>query len=151
MLGIKFRKINYIKEDTLRASEGMTLLELVFAVGILASALGILFSAIISFYSLNQIAEGRARSAMIMASIMETIRGMDFATLMAFNPNPIEAENANVFVVLEALNNDGEAVELPAPAQEANFPNPMEVRATILWTQQRGRVFTLTASTLVRR
>ena len=133
------------------SAAGLTLIELIFAVGVLAFALGILFSSLITLHSMNQIAEGRTRAAMIMTSVMEDIRGMDFVTLMSYDPNPITFEDANAVVVLEAVANDGSTVELPGAAQEANFPNPVEVRGTVIWTQTRGRAFSLTASTMIGR
>lgn len=131
-----------------RADSGMTLVELVIAVGVLAVALGMMFSSLISLYSMAQIAEGRTRAAMIMTSVVENMRAMDFETLMAWNPNPIDFEDADAVVVLEAIDMNGDAVELPSQAAAANFPNPMEVRVTVVWTQLRGRVYSFTASTL---
>lgn len=140
-----------LKSVVIRSKAGLTLLELIFAVGVLSIALGIMFSTLINLFSMGQIAEGRTRAAMIMTSVMETVRGMDAETLLVWDPNPIEFEDSNAVVMIEAIGNDGGSVELPAANTLSEFPNPMEVRTTVFWTQTRGRVFSLTASTFVGR
>lgn len=129
----------------------MTLVELVFAVGVLSVALGIMFSSLVSMYSMGQIAEGRTRAAMVMTSVLDDLRDLELVQVLAYNPNPTRFEDSNAVVVLEAIAADGSAVALPAVGSTATFPNPLEVRATVLWTQVRGRTFSMSGSTLIGR
>ena len=131
-------------------SDGMTLVELVFAVGVLSVALGIMFSSLVSMYGMGQIAEGRTRAAMIMTSVMDDLRELpDLPTVLAYTPGDIAFEDAEAVVLVEAIANDGSPVPLPAAGNAATFPNPVEVRTTVFWNQVRGRTFSMSGSTLI--
>jgi len=138
--------------QTRKNNAGMTLVELVLAVGVLAMALGIMFSSIISMYRMGAIAEGRTRAAMVMTSVMEDLRTMSFEQVLAHNPNPVSFEDPSVVVQLELFASDGSAVTLPTAPGALTFPNPVEVRATVFWTEQpRERTYSMSGSTLLGR
>ena len=128
----------------------MTLIELIFAVGVLAVALGFMFSSLVSMYGMGQIAEGRTRAAMIMTSVMDDLREMnDMQTLLAYTPEDNVFEDSGAVVVVEAIASDGSPVALPAAGSAATFPNPLELRTTVFWSQVRGRTFSMSGSTLI--
>lgn len=130
----------------------MTLIELTLAVGVLAMALGVMFSSLISMYRMGEIAEGRTRAAMVMASVLEEIQSLPMEQLLAYNPNPVDGEDNSVVVQLEIFTSSGAAVTLPTAPGTLTFPNPMEARATVFWTEQpRGRTFSMSGSTLLAR
>ncbi|HNY85178.1 MAG TPA: hypothetical protein PKN23_01680 [Candidatus Hydrogenedentes bacterium] len=57
-------------------------------------------------------------------------------------------------VSLEAVNLSGERVQLPVSdvaTTIAGLPDPVEVVATVVWTDSRQRMYTSTASTMVGR
>lgn len=139
--------------QTRKNNAGMTLVELVLAVGVLAMALGIMFSSIISMYRMGAIAEGRTRAAMVMTSVMEDIKNLQqIEQVLAYNPNPVSFEDPSVVVQLELFASDGSAVTLPTAPGALTFPNPVEVRATVFWTEQpRERTYSMSGSTLLGR
>lgn len=134
---------------------GFTLVEVILAAGALATALGIMFGSLVSINVMGQVAEGRTRAATVLAGVMEEIQMLDYNGMLAYVPQPVSSEDLNVTVVVEAFNAAGSAVALPLQTgtgvNAPSFPNPTEVRATILWSMNDGRIYSLTSTTLCGR
>ncbi len=137
---------------------GFTLLELMFASGVLALGLAMLFGALISINALGQISEERTTATAQVASVLEHIRTQDFDDLLNYElpylPSGPGVERA---IVVECFDEDGGAVQLPmAQAAEdtgvtPSFPNPLEVKVTMVWASDTGRPYSVSATTLVGR
>jgi len=140
-------------KTNIRNNEGMTLLELMFASGILAMALSMLFGSLISISVLSSIAEDRTVAAAQVASMAEEIRTLNFDTLLDYVPPPVDGPGASRVMVIEVFDANGTAIAVPLDASGANptLPNPLEVKITMVWETNGGRVYSSYVSTQVGR
>jgi len=133
----------------------MTLLELMIASGMLALALSMIFGSLISISVVGDISESRVNAANAVAGVLEQVRQKSLTDLAQFTPVLDSGPGVRRTVTLECYDNNGDAVSLPLPAeaqsQLAALPNPLEVKATLIWEDERGRVFSTYTSTYVGR
>lgn len=144
---------------TIRTNEsGFTLIEIMLAAGVVALALSMLFGSMISIGVMGDVAESRADASTTLAGILEYTRVLDFEDMLTFVPPEIEGIGVKNVITLECydaaggpislpLTVDGEGGELEIPP----LPNPLEVRATITWSDERGHVYEAWASTQIGR
>jgi type II secretory pathway pseudopilin PulG len=141
---------------------GMSLVEVMFAMGILATTLSLLFGSLISISVVGKINEEKAVANTALNSTLEELRGMPLKDLLTYAPETPGMPGVERSVLLECYDDDGAAVELPMdlavdPDSGAllealpDLPNPLEVKATLLWTNQKGHVFKAYATTSVSR
>lgn len=131
------------------SNAGVTLIELMFAAGVLSVALGILFGALLTLYVMGRVAEGRGHAAMALAGTIEEVRNLSHEQLLQYSPEPITFEGLEIGVFFEAVTEDGELLPLPLDAsagEPAALPVPTELRATALWSGIDGRVFSASVS-----
>ncbi len=131
-----------------RNDAGLTLIEIMFASGVLATAVGIMFGALITLAVTGDIAEGRTRATTGMASVMEGIRASNLDVLTQ-TPAPVVVDGHTMAVTLEAVGSDGNPVTLPLESAINNLPNPVEIRVTLIWQDRRGRMYTSRAATMI--
>ncbi len=135
-----------------RTNAGVTLLELMFAAGVMALALSMLFGSLIGINMMGEVAEGRSRASTVMSSVLEEVRASDFNTILAFAPTPIQHPGVTIAVQLEAVDDDGNLTGLPLGENvNVTFPNPTEIKATVVWTTPRGRAYSISSSTMKGR
>lgn len=135
-----------------RKNAGITLLELMFAAGVMAVALSMLFGSLIGINLMGEVAEGRSRASTVMSSVLEEVRASNFNTILEFAPTPITHPGVTIVVQLEVVDEDGNLTQVPlAEDAEVNFPNPAEIKATVVWTTPRGRAYSMTSSTMKGR
>lgn len=130
---------------------GMSLLEVTFAMGILATALSLLFGSLISITVISRLNEERAVASTEVASVLEEMRDMRLVDLLQHAPEPPGAPGVEQAVQFECYDGAGTAVALPlnietdAAGQPVeplpNLPNPLEVKVTLLWTNEAGQVY----------
>lgn len=137
---------------------GMSLLEVTFAAGIMATALSLLFGSLISISLIGRLNEDKSVAHTELASTMEQLRGLDFTDLMTFTPAAPTMPGVEQTLTLECYLADGSARALPLTPNilgevtvPENLPNPLEVRATLLWRNEKGHVFQAHATTSVGR
>lgn len=141
---------------------GMSLVEVMFAMGILATTLSLLFGSLISISIVGQLNEEKAVANTALNSTLEELRGKSLKDLLLYVPESPEKPGVERTVLLECYDGDGVAVELPMDlAVDAStgalleplpdLPNPLEVKATLLWTTAKGHVFKAYATTSVGR
>lgn len=141
---------------------GMSLVEVMFAMGILATTLSLLFGSLISISVVGKINEEKAVANTALNSTLEELRGKPLKDLLLYAPDTPEKPGVERSVLLECYDADGTAVELPMdlavdPDSGAllealpDLPNPLEVKATLLWTNEKGHVFKSYATTSVSR
>jgi len=137
---------------------GMSLLEVMFAAGIMATALSLLFGSLISISLVGAINEDRAIANTTVASLLEEIRSLDHGALLAYVPETPAHPGAKRVVTLECFGADGTAIALPLATDDQgnvvnapSLPNPLEVRVTLLWQNDRGHVFQSYATTSMGR
>ena len=141
------------KRQLQRGDAGLTLIELMVASGALAVALGIMFGSLVTLNVMGQVAEGRTRASTLLAGVLEEVRTLSYQQMLVYTPNPIECEGLEVGVLLEAFDSDGMAISLPVQTDTSasgtlpDLPNPLEVRATVLWSRGDGRTYAVSSST----
>lgn len=143
-----------------RGDAGMTLIELMFACGILAMALSLIFGSLISISVLGRITESRTEAAAALASVMEEIRGLPYDRVLKYTPPAIEGPGVGHQITVECLTasesgeEGGEEEGLPTVALplgsdfDGKLTNPLEVRVTITWQEASGHTFHASASVL---
>lgn len=143
-----------------KATGGFTLLELMLAAGVMAITLAMLFGSLIAVGSLGELAEDRASAAAELTSSLERLRAMSYAGVLQYSPPKPLHPGVNRTLMLEIFNASGTSFKLPhmsppAPLQSPptlpDFPNPLEVRATLVWEDALGRAHSMQASTLLWR
>lgn len=139
------------------SQSGMSLLEITFAAGIMATALSLLFGSLISISLLGRLNEDKAVANTALASVLEEVRTMEFTDLMTYTPESPAHPGKERVVTLACYTADGSAIELPLAADEEgnvdipDLPNPLEVRVSLLWSNEKGHVFQSHATTSVGR
>ncbi|MBI2435002.1 MAG: hypothetical protein HYV26_19275 [Candidatus Hydrogenedentes bacterium] len=138
--------MKYVPKDT----AGMTLLELMFAAGVLALALSLLFGSLISINIIGQLSENRTMAASQLASVLEEVRALPIEELMLFAPPEVDGPGVEHQVSLTYFDGGGTEIDLPLDAVESipsDLPNPLEIRATLIWSDDQGRVYSMDAVT----
>lgn len=140
---------------------GMSLVEIMFAMGILAMTLSLLFGSLISISVVGKVNEEKAVANTAISSTLEALRGMPLKDLLLYTPDLPEKPGVERTVSLECYDDDGVAIPMPMDLavdengvlQEAlpDLPNPLEVKVTMLWTNEKGHVFKSYATTSVGR
>ena len=135
-----------------RQDAGVTLLELMFAAGVMALALSMLFGSLIGINLMGEVAEGRTRAAAAMSSVMEELRTSSFDDILDFAPTPIDHPSATFGIQVDAVDDGDNLVTLPLGENAtATFPNPTELQVTVVWTTPQGRVYSISSSTMKGR
>jgi type II secretory pathway pseudopilin PulG len=139
------------------SQSGMSLLEVTFAAGIMATALSLLFGSLISISLLGRLNEDKAVANTALSGVLEEIRTLDFNDLVVYTPAVPDKPGVKRTVSLECYGADGLPIALPLVADETgdvelpDVPNPLEVKATMLWTNDTGHIFQSSATTSVGR
>lgn len=131
------------------SSSGMTLMELMLAVGVLTLTLSYVFGSLLAVAAAGNISEGRAVAAAEATSVLESMQGMSFDTLIACQP-PVRTALRGETVTLQCFKADGTALTLPTtPALLGTpVPSPLQVRCTVAWQDDRGRNLSLVVTQL---
>ncbi len=153
----------------LQQNSGMTLLELLFASGITATALSMIFGALIGISVMGELNESQALAASTVAGVMEEIRTLSFEELKNYTPPNLHGPGISYLIQVDAMlpgegsDTETEAAEgtttseikalpLPLPSEfDEELPNPLELRVTLTWQEDSGHAFKMTAATLRRR
>lgn len=140
---------------------GMSLIEITFAMGILATALSLLFGALINITVIGHLNEDKAIANTALSTILEEMRGASLAEIVTYTPEVPAHPGVEQVVVLECFDADATALTLPLALdldENGNpvgplpdLPNPLEVKATLLWTNESGHVFQASTTTSLGR
>ena len=142
----------------------MTLIELMFACGILAMTLSFLFSSLLGISVIGRLSESRTSASTTISSLLEEIQTMSYDDLLAYEAPDIEgpgvAHTVKVECVLpgdslagteggESSSEEISTLELPLPETfSGTLPNPLEIRVTLTWREASGHTFRASASTM---
>ena len=142
---------------------GMTLLELMIAAGIMATALSMLFGSLISINVIGKISEDKALATTQVAGLLEHVRSLTYEDLLPYSP-PMEITSPGVKqkVVIECYDEDGGTYALPITSEGSSdtitsyteiptLPNPMDVKITLVWQNEQGHILNVYATTQHRR
>lgn len=143
-------------------NDGMTLIEIMFAMGILAATLSLLFGSLISISIVGRINEDKAVANTALNSTLEELRNKPLQDLLLYTPETPDHPGVERTVQLECYDDDGAAIAIPMDLEVdaasgalleplPDLPNPLEVKATLLWTNEKGHVFKTYVTTTVGR
>lgn len=141
----------------LKPTAGLSLLELTFASGILAMSLSLLFGSLISITLVARLNEDKATANTELLSVLDEVRGMALDDLKEYEAPLLRHPGVERAISLVCYNSKGEQIPLPLSGDNSDaldgpdLPNPLEVEATLLWSNEKGQMFRATASILVAR
>ncbi|HIJ65535.1 MAG TPA: type II secretion system protein [Candidatus Hydrogenedentes bacterium] len=124
---------------------GLTLLELMFAAGVMVVAFVLLFQSIVSMSDARRVTEERAVAMSHIASIMEEIADTSYERLLEYSPPEFSGLYTENFEI-RCYYDDGGVVTLPVAGLEVPLPNPTEVEVVVTWRTVRGRPATASAT-----
>ncbi len=127
---------------------GFTLLELMFAAGIVGLALAFLFGSLITISIASNLTQNRAIAGTHIVRVFEELRGASLQQILTYTPPVIQelGPSASETVRLEALLGAGYVVLPVDPTTVASAPNPLLLRCTVTWTGAENRPLSLDAS-----
>ncbi len=161
-----------------RRNQGLTLIELMLALGISATALSMMFVSLMTLSVIGQLNESRAMATASVASVLEEVNNLSFAELLEYVPPELEVPGVAYAVEVAAVlpgdlygdypdypdypdysreegwggTTGGISEEtIPLPLDEnfdGELPNPVEIRVVISWEEASGHVFQVTGSTM---
>ena len=158
--------------DTRRSNTaGMTLLELMFAAGIVATVLGMVFGSMLTMSKIGDLNESRVAAITALSSVLEEVNTLPFDQVLEYVPPELKVPGVGYEVMVELVppgSHDGyddgmspgesypsypeqeeEGIPLPISSEsQIQIPNPVGVRVTIYWQEESGHVFSVTARTL---
>lgn len=132
---------------------GFSLLELMFAAGIMAMTLSLLFGSVITITLSGKVSENRAVAATHLSSVMEELRGASYNALLSYIPPDHEGAGVGEAIEVRCFDAAGVAVPLPVDPESLDgpLPNPLRVECTVEWEGEQGHGFSTTASQLLYR
>lgn len=131
---------------------GMTLLELMFAAGVLGLALAFLFGSLVTIALASNLTQNRGIAATHVATVMEELHGAGLQQLLTYVPPVFTNLGASEVVQLEAILDNGTVITLPVdPATVGPLPNPLLIRCRVSWIDAQNRPMALEASQLFYR
>jgi len=126
---------------------GMTLLELMFAAGVVGLALAFLFGSLVTISLASNLTQNRGKAATHLATVMEELHGAGLQQLLTYAPPPFTGLGTSELVQLEAILDDGTVITLPVdPAAVGTLPNPLLIRCRVSWIDVENRPMALEAS-----
>lgn len=137
------------------AQDGMTLIEVSFAAGVLALALAMLFGSLISLTVIGRLNEDRAIAEVELSTVIDHAARLPLEELVVYQPPSPARPGVKRSVSLVCFDHEGQPVNLPLPhgpgetPEIPELPNPLELQATLLWSAPSGHVFRSAASTMV--
>lgn len=132
-----------------KQERGMTLVELMFAAGILAFVLSMVFTSVVGVGMNREIHTEQLLAESVVNEILDQISTMDRSQLLTFRPEVNVVPGANPILTIEAIGSNGTPIPLPTNAPNISLPNPVEVRVTLTWESSSGITITKRGSTYV--
>jgi len=141
-------KIMKIIRNSNRQERGMTLVELMFAAGILAFVLSMIFTSVISVGVNREIHTQRLQAESAVNEVLDQISRTDASQILSFQPDVVLLPGNSAVLQIEAVTADGLNISIPS-ADQVSLPNPVEIRVILSWQTDRGYTITKRASTYV--
>jgi len=134
-------------------NEGMTLLELMFAAGVTAMVLSLLFGSLVSVSVAGGVTANRGAAAAHLSSVMEELKTLSFNDLLIYQPPDFADLGPTEVIQVKCYYSDGTSIALPVdPATITTpLPNPLPVQCIVQWQDARGHWVVKTATQLFYR
>lgn len=136
-----------------KAEDGLTLIELMMAAGVVLVGIVMAMSAIVTIAQTSASNEELAIARSHLATVAENLHNAPLETVLAYTPPALDGLGVNETVTVSIAQADGTLVETPVAADynSGGLPNPLEVRIDVTWRTAAGRVITEQITTYVRR
>lgn len=148
---LKSSQLSFFKH----ARSGFTLLELMIAFSLLTVLIVGVFSALIQFYTIQDINEKRMTAIGQINSVVDELQSLDQSEILEYIPPQFEASTLNSLLTVSLVEEDGTLAQLPLSSYNNAYvdalPNPTEIRINVAVYGKRGRDFSRTVSTMVLR
>jgi len=125
---------------TTKDEAGMSLIELMFATGILAGTLAAVFTSLVGISAIGTTNENRTRAAITLASVLEEINALPFSEAIKYAPPtalsvPGISHQVSVAMLLPSDGDEENTAAIPMAAgfdttQALLRPNPARLRST---------------------
>lgn len=131
---------------------GFTLLELMFAAGILGMALAFLFGSLVTVSVASRATEDQGVAVTHLTSVLEELRARSFDDLLTYEPPTFGNLNDTEQITVRCFKSDGSALTLPSTLTLTEpLPNPLQVQVQVTWQASQGRVFSKAATQFLFR
>ena len=144
---------------------GMTLIEVMWASGVLAIALALLMGSVISISVVGAINEGQTQAISALSSVLEELKTMPFEDVLTYTPPDLACPGKSFMVTVslvippdteesESEESEPHVIALPLPpdgptsAEELTIPNPVELHVVLAWEEDNGQIFQVNGSTM---
>lgn len=136
-----------------QAKRGFTLIEVMFAGGILLLALGLVFGSLISLALSSEAVEQRQYAEVRVSSAMEYLRSVPPEKRLGFDPAVFSANEKNKTLSAVCFDASGSPIPLPVTDESVRtaLPNPVEIQVTATGVTARGFLVPARASALLGR
>jgi hypothetical protein len=130
------------------SNSGMSLLELMLAVGVMTVTLSYVFGSLVAVTTVGGVTEGRGVAAAELTSVLESMQGLSYDALIACQP-PARTVLRGERVTLECFKADGTTtLTLPTTYTllATPLPNPLQIRCTVSWQDDPGHNLSINAT-----
>lgn len=134
--------------------EGIMLVELMIAAGILVVALVMVMGSLLSVWQVIAISEQRINVSSEVTTILEEVQSLTFEEILDYDPAPLKGSLTTEYTKLAMFDAEGQEIALPISEELLNLetlPNPVEIKVTVSMHRNNRAPITRSASTLVRR
>lgn len=136
-------------EERDKATQGVTLIELMVAVSIIAVGVVLLLGSIPAIHGTIAANRDTAQAVYHGTTVVEEIKALPGLELENYIPPALNDLGANETIIVTVLDRAGNEVTLPTDFSTipAGVPNPTEVLVRVQWTDEFGRPKATTVST----
>lgn len=133
--------------------EGLTLIELMMAAGVVLIGIVMTMSAILAISQTTASNEDLTKARSHLATVAEDLRSRALEDIVAYTAPAMEGLGAFETISISVVDSGGNLVPVPVAANydSSALPNPLQVRITVTWRSGAGRVLAQTLTTFVRR
>ncbi len=128
---------------------GLTLVELMMAVALVATGFVLLLGSLPSIHGTISTSSDMSQAVHHAVTVLEEIRALPTTELDTYVPPVLTDLGMDEVIIVTILDNAGTEVTLPTDfgSIPGGVPDPLEVRVRVQWTDESGRPKTTTVST----
>jgi Tfp pilus assembly protein PilV len=139
-------EVNRVSRTGITGNSGLTLIELMLAVSLIALGSIMLLAAFPAIRGTIESSEDMAQAVYNGTTVMEEIKALPSTSLPQFVPPTIRDLGGNETISVLVVSNSGDEVALPRDFSTiaGGVPDPVELRVRVAWTDDAGRRKTMT-------
>lgn len=130
-------------------TSGLTLVELMMAVALVATGFVLLLGALPSIHGTITTSSSMSQALHHAVTVLEEVRALPTSELEAYVPPALNDLGMDEVITVTVLDNAGNEVTLPTDFSSiaGGVPDPVEMRVRVQWTDESGRPKTTTVAT----